>query len=70
LVRFWINRGKKIDDQLKDAPPQVWLPYFKDDTPIILDLSDIAKPLARKIIVPKIMGIKPLKFSCFLTKRV
>ena len=29
--------------------PEVWLPYFQDDTPIILDLSDVAKPLAKKM---------------------
>ena len=26
--------------------PDVWLPFVSEDTPIILDLSDIAKPLA------------------------
>ena len=29
--------------------PGLWLPYLQDDTPIILDLSDIAKPLAKKM---------------------
>jgi hypothetical protein len=29
--------------------PHTWLPSIQDDTPIILDLSDIAKPLARKM---------------------
>jgi hypothetical protein len=38
-----------FDDQLKDVLPEIWLPYFKDYTPIILDLSDIAKPYARKM---------------------
>jgi len=38
-----------FDDQLKDVLPDVWLPYFKDDTPIIVDLSDLAKPYARKM---------------------
>jgi len=38
-----------FDDQIKDVLPEVWLPYFKDDTAIILDLSDIAKPYARKM---------------------
>ncbi len=38
-----------FDDQLKDVLPEVWLPYFKDDTPIIVDLSDLAKPYARKM---------------------
>ena len=26
-----------------------WLPFIKDDTPIILDLSDLAKPFAKKM---------------------
>jgi len=38
-----------FDDQLKDVLPEIWLPYFKDDTPIIVDLSDLAKPYARKM---------------------
>ena len=42
-------KDSNFDDQLKDVLPEVWLPYFNDDTPIILDLSDLAKPLARKI---------------------
>jgi hypothetical protein len=42
-------RNSNFDDQLKNVLPQVWLPYFEDDTPIILDLSDLAKPLARKM---------------------
>ena len=29
--------------------PANWLPFIKDDTPIILDLSDIAKPFAKKM---------------------
>ena len=29
--------------------PDIWLPFIKDDTPIILDLSDIAKPYAKKM---------------------
>jgi hypothetical protein len=41
--------NSKFDDQLKDVLPEVWLPHFKDDTAIILDLSDIAKPYARKM---------------------
>jgi hypothetical protein len=39
----------KFDNQFKDVLPEVWLPYFKDDTPIILDLSNLAKPYARKM---------------------
>ena len=38
-----------FDDKLKNALPQIWLPFVRDDTPIILDLSDLAKPLARKM---------------------
>jgi hypothetical protein len=34
---------------VKKALPGVWLPYFKDDTAIILDLSDMAKPKAVKM---------------------
>jgi len=35
--------------------PQVWLGFVQDDTPIILDLSDIAKPLAKKMDYPAIV---------------
>jgi hypothetical protein len=38
-----------FDKLLKSQLPDVWLPFIKDDTPIILDLSDIAKPLAKKM---------------------
>ena len=38
-----------FDHEVKEVLPEVWLPFFKDDTPIILDLSDIAKPLAKKM---------------------
>ena len=38
-----------FDDKVESALPQVWLGFVKDDTPIILDLSDIAKPLAKKM---------------------
>jgi hypothetical protein len=38
-----------FDDKLKDALPHVWLRFVQNDTPIILDLSDIAKPLAKKM---------------------
>jgi hypothetical protein len=44
-----VENDSDFDDQLKDVLPEVWLPYFKDDTPIILDLSDLAKPYARKM---------------------
>jgi len=42
-------KDSNFDDEVKAALPQVWLPFFKDDTPIILDLSDLAKPLAKKM---------------------
>ncbi len=38
-----------FDNKIKGALPNIWLPFFQDDTPIILDLSDIAKPLAKKM---------------------
>lgn len=42
-------KESEFDDQVKSALPEVWLPFVHDDTPIILDLSDIAKPLAKKM---------------------
>jgi len=42
-------KDSDFDDRLKSALPQLWLPFIREDTPIILDLSDIAKPLARKM---------------------
>lgn len=36
-----------FDSQVKQALPELWLPYIREDTPIILDLSDIAKPSAK-----------------------
>jgi hypothetical protein len=38
-----------FDNGVKEALPQVWLPFIEDDTPIILDLSDLAKPLAKQM---------------------
>jgi len=38
-----------FDNKVETALPQVWLGFVQDDTPIILDLSDIAKPLAKKM---------------------
>lgn len=38
-----------FDDAIKETLPDVWLPFIEDDTPIILDLSDIAKPLAKQM---------------------
>jgi len=42
-------KDSDFDDKLKRALPQIWLPFVQEDTPIILDLSDIAKPLAKKM---------------------
>jgi len=42
-------KNSNFDNKVKQALPQIWLPYFQNDTPIILDLSDIAKGLAKKM---------------------
>jgi Transposase DDE domain len=42
-------KNSDFDNNVKEALPKVWLLYFQDDTPIILDLSDLAKPLAKKM---------------------
>jgi hypothetical protein len=42
-------KDSDFDHAVKAKLPEVWLPFIKDDTPIILDISDIAKPLARKM---------------------
>jgi len=44
-----LNRQSDLDEKLKAAFPELWLPLIGDDTPIILDFSDIAKPLAKRI---------------------
>lgn len=44
-----LNRQSDLDEKLNAALPELWLPLIRDDTPIILDLSDIAKPLAEKM---------------------
>jgi hypothetical protein len=41
--------NNNFDSKLKSQLPQFWQPFVKDDTPIILDLSDIAKPFAKKM---------------------
>jgi len=38
-----------FDPRIKEALPELWLPLIQEDTPVILDLSDIAKPLAKKM---------------------
>ena len=42
-------KDSDFDNKIKSVLPNIWLPYIQDDTPIILDLSDIAKPLAKKM---------------------
>jgi len=42
-------KNNDFDNKVKSALPEAWLPFVQDDTPIILDLSDIAKPYARKM---------------------
>lgn len=48
LDEHLVNPGD-FDQRIKVALPELWLPLVQDDTPIILDLSDLAKPLARKM---------------------
>jgi len=42
-------KNNDFDNKVKAVLPEAWLPFVQDDTPIILDLSDIAKPFAKKI---------------------
>jgi hypothetical protein len=42
-------KNNDFDNKLKSVLPEAWLPFVQDDTPIILDLSDIAKPYAKKM---------------------
>jgi len=42
-------KNSDFDNNVKEELPELWLPYLQDDTPIILDLSDLAKPLAKKM---------------------
>jgi len=42
-------KHSNFDNKIKTQLPTNWLPFIKDDTPIILDLSDIAKPYAKKM---------------------
>ena len=44
-----LNRQSDLDEKLKAALPALWLPMIRQETPIILDLSDLAKPLAKKM---------------------
>ena len=42
-------KDSNFDNKIKAKLPANWLPFVKDDTPIILDISDIAKPFAKKM---------------------
>ena len=42
-------KASDFDNKVTTALPQLWLPFVQENTPIILDLSDIAKPLAKKM---------------------
>lgn len=42
-------KNNDFDSKIKDELPESWLPGIQDDMPIILDLSDIAKPFAKKM---------------------
>jgi len=44
-----LGKDSNFDSELKAELPEFWLPFVQDDTPIILDLSDIAKPFAKKM---------------------
>jgi hypothetical protein len=44
-----LGKDNKFDSKLKAELPEFWLPFVQEDTPIILDLSDIAKPFAKKM---------------------
>ena len=42
-------KNSNFDSNVTETLPQVWSPYLQQDTPIILDLSDLAKRLAKKM---------------------
>jgi hypothetical protein len=42
-------KASRFDNQIKGVLPPVWLPFIQEDTPVILDLSDVAKPYAKKM---------------------
>ena len=42
-------KDSDFDDKLKTTLPQVRLPFVQEEIPIILDLSNIAKPFAKKM---------------------
>ena len=44
-----LGKDSKFNSNIKAELPEFWLPFIQDDTPIILDLSDIAKPFAKRM---------------------
>jgi len=50
-VESHLAKNNNFDNKIKSELPDTWLPFIKDDTPIILDLSDIAKPYAKRWII-------------------
>jgi len=48
-LEYHLTKDSDFDIKIKAQLPANWLPFIKDDTPIILDLSDIAKPYAKKM---------------------
>jgi hypothetical protein len=44
-----LGENVKFDNNIKAELSEFWLPFIADDTPIILDLSDLAKPSAKKM---------------------
>jgi len=48
-LKSHLVKDSNFDNKIKAQLPHTWLPFIKDDTPIILDISDIAKPFARKM---------------------
>ena len=54
-----------FDQRIKEALPELWLPLIQDDTPIILDLSDIAKPLAKKMDYLATVRDPPRRTGCW-----
>ena len=48
-LEYNLNSKTKFDQKIQAKRSNVWLPMIQDDTPIILDLSDLAKPLAKRM---------------------
>jgi len=48
-LEYNLNNKTQFDQKIQAKLPNIWLPMIRDDTPIILDLSDIGKPSAKKM---------------------